>query len=84
MDFAHLEDQTLATLLTAGWDGDEDSICQALTYSADCVARDAFNEMLDMRVVEARAQALEDAEFAWNEEADGFGAVESLRELWSI
>jgi hypothetical protein len=48
------------------------------------VAEDAHNEMLDLRIVDARAQALEDAELAWNEDGDGFEAVDFLRELWQI
>jgi len=84
MRFAHVENRQLQDLLEFGWNGDEDDICQALTYSADCVAEDAQNELLDQRIVDARADALEDAEFAWNEEGDGFAAAESLRVLWSI
>ena len=49
--FSHVENNNLRSLLENGWDGDEDSICQALTYSSDCVAKDAFNELLDMRIV---------------------------------
>ena len=84
MNFGHVENASLRQLLENGWDGDEDSICTALTYSADCVAEDAHNEMLDLRIVDARAWAFEQAELAWNEEGDGFEAVDFLRELWQI
>ena len=84
MRFAHVENKQLQDLLEFGWNGDEDDICQAITYSADCVAEDAHNEMLDTRVVDARADALVNAEYAWNEEGDGFAAAEYLRELWSV
>lgn len=84
MKFGHVEDKSLQTLLEQGWQGDEDDICRALTLSADCVAQDAFNELIDMRIVDARADALAEAEHAWNEEGDGFAAVDCLRELWMI
>lgn len=84
MNFDHVENKNLRNLLVNGWDGDEDSICQALTYSADCMAEDLHNELLDERIVEQRARELGDAEFCWNEEGDGFEAVECLRSLWSI
>jgi len=84
MRFAHVENRQLRDLLEFGWNGDEDDICQALTYSADCVAEDAHNELLDQRIVDARARALEDAEHAWNELGDGFAAAESLRVLWGV
>jgi hypothetical protein len=84
MNFGHVENASLRQLLENGWDGDEDSICRALTYSADCVAEDAHNEMLDFSIVCARSMELEWAEISWNEEGDGFGAVEHLQKLWSI
>lgn len=84
MNFGHVKNHQLRHLLETGWNGDEDGIAAALTYSAGCVEQDVFNEMLDMRVVDARAAALEAAEAAWNDEGDGFAAVESLQELWSI
>lgn len=84
MNFAHVENKNLRSLLEQGWQGDEDDICRALTLSADCVAQDAFNELLDMRIVDARAAALDNASHAWNEEGDGFAAVDCLRELWMI
>ena len=84
MNFGHVENNMLRSLLENGWDGDEDSVCEALTHSADCVAQDAFNELLDMRVVDARSAALDNAEQAWNTEGDGFAAVDYLRELWLI
>mgnify|MGYP000176085663 FL=1 len=84
MRFAHVENKQLQDLLEFGWNGDEDDICNALTYSAECVAEDAQNELLDTRIVEARVEALEDAEAAWNDEGDGFAAGDFLRFLWSI
>lgn len=84
MNFDHVENANLRELLVNGWDGDEDSICQALTYSAECVAADVHNELLDDRIVCARSMEIEWAEIMWNEEGDGFGAVEHLRKLWSI
>jgi hypothetical protein len=84
MNFAHVENNNLRSLLERSWDGDEDTICQALHFSSECVAADAFNELLDMRIVEARSAALDNAVDAWNEEVDGFAAVDYLRELWLI
>jgi hypothetical protein len=84
MNFGHVENASLRQLLENGWNGDEDSICQALTYSAECVNDDLHNESLDERIVDARAWAFEQAELAWNEEGDGFEAVDFLRELWQI
>jgi hypothetical protein len=84
MNFDHVENSSLRELLDNGWDGDEDSICQALTYSAECVDADEQNELLDERVLCARSMELEYAEISWNEEGDGFAAVDHLRRLWSI
>jgi hypothetical protein len=84
MNFGHVENASLRRLLENGWDGDEDSICQALTYSANCVSADLHNELLDERIVCARSMEIEWAEIAWNEEGDGFGAVEHLQKLWQI
>lgn len=84
MKFDHLEEKWLQDLLENNWDGDEDTVCQALTYSRDCVEQDVHNELLDFRIVEARADALEQAEIAWNELGDGFAAVEELQKLWNI
>jgi hypothetical protein len=84
VNFDHVENTTLKTLLENGWDGDEDSICTALAYSAVCVAEDEQNELLDERIVCARSMEMEWAEIAWNEEGDGFGAVEHLQKLWQI
>jgi hypothetical protein len=84
MKFDHVEDRQLRDLLENGWNGDEDTVCCALTYSAECVAADSLNELLDYRVVDARADALAEAEHAWNSDGDGFEAVEQLRKLWLI
>lgn len=84
MRFDHVEDTNLKELLTQGWDGDEDVICQALTLSEQCVSEDAHNQLLDTRIVDARAAALEEAEHCWNELGDGHAAVESLRKLWEV
>jgi hypothetical protein len=84
MNFDHVENTSLRELLVNGWDGDEDSICQALYYSAECVDADEQNELLDERVLCARSMELEYAEISWNEEGDGFAAVDHLRRLWSI
>lgn len=84
MYWDHIENDLLRNLLTNGWDGDEDTICQALCYSSDAVAADVHNELLDSRIVEARAATLADAEAEWNEEGDGFATVDRLRDLWTI
>jgi hypothetical protein len=83
-DFAHVENQRLRELLENGWDGDEDSICQALTYSAKCVDEDETNEFISSEIYCARSMELEYAEISWNEEGDGFAAVDHLRKLWSV
>lgn len=83
-NFAHVENKQLKDLLEYGWNGDEDDICQALTYTAECVAADVHNELLDERIVDARAEALRNAEDAWNQDGDGFNAAEFLRDCWNI
>lgn len=81
-DWDHISERWLKELLTTGWQGDEDVICQALAYTSDCLGKDERNELISERVIAQRRGYHEDASYAWNEQGNGFDAVESLRDYW--
>jgi hypothetical protein len=84
MDFDHIEQEWLRNLLENGWDGDEDTICQALTYTENCLAEDDLNEHIPAGLMTSRTEFFEEASDSWNLEGDGFGAVDALRKAWDI
>lgn len=63
---------------------DDDSICQALSFAMQCNQADQHNEEVSFEILQARCEAYENAELAWNEEGDLNGTVEYLRRFWSV
>lgn len=79
--FSHVTDKTLRATLEG--DFSEDSICQALTTTAEALEADRGNEDVPAKALSIREQAFEDADFAWNEEGDAAACLEALRTFWS-
>lgn len=79
--FEHLDDPSLRSTLEG--DFSEDSICQALTTTADALESDKGNEDVGYAALAIREQAYEDASNAWNEEGDAAACLEALRKFWS-
>lgn len=82
-DFNHVDDKiTRGVLLHTSTD--EDSICHALDFAAQCLQADQHNEDVSFEVYASRVIAFESACDWWNEEARLDKTVESLQDFWSI
>jgi hypothetical protein len=80
--YNHVTNPKLKALLINGFNGDEDSICQALTYTESCLNEDMQNEDIPYSVLDQRESAFISASEAWNDLADGQESVEYLRAFW--
>lgn len=81
-NFDHVDDANTRAVLAG--DLSEDAICQALTWANQCCQADQHNEDVSFEMQAARAEALENAEYEWNEEGDAFECVEHLKQFWSV
>lgn len=81
MAYEHVVDERLRKILNDELT-DEDSVCYALTVTAEALREDMANEDIDLTVLDARLSAYNDAHGWWNDESDGFKAVESLQQVW--
>ncbi len=79
-EYAHVVDKKIRSVLEG--DVSEDAICYALTQSRDAVMQDQFNPDVSYETLAAREEAIDDAEFCWNEEGDLDGALEGLQRFW--
>lgn len=79
--FEHVADKTLRATLEG--DFSEDSICSALTTTAEALEADLANEDVPYEAIEVREQTYEEAAHAWNEEGDAAACLEALRKFWS-
>lgn len=74
-EFSAITDEAVRHIIVTS-QCDEDSICQALTFS-----REHFHDRSELQS-EHTEDALEEAEWQWNEEGDAEGALDSLRTFW--
>jgi alpha-galactosidase/6-phospho-beta-glucosidase family protein len=79
-DFDHVEDQKIRSLLLG--DVSEDAICYALTQSRDALMSDQFNPDVSYKTLAIREEAIDDAEFCWNDEGDLDGTLAGLQRFW--
>ncbi len=80
-DFAHVEDALIRSVLLG--DVSEDAICYALTKTRDALMQDQFNPDVSYKVLAIREAAIDEAEFAWNEDGDLDEMLAALRRFWS-
>ncbi len=80
-EFAHVEDLKIQSVLNG--DVSEDAICYALTQSREAVMQDQFNPDVSYKVLAIREAAIDEAEFAWNEDGDLDETLAALRRFWS-
>ncbi len=80
-EFAHVEDLKIQSVLNG--DVSEDAICYALTQSREAVMQDQFNPDVSYKVLAIREAAIDEAEFAWNEDGDLDEMLAALRRFWS-
>jgi hypothetical protein len=81
--FEHVTHNTTHRLLVDGWDGYEDAIIDALGFTDATQVNDVRTQMLDQRIIDARAEALLNAERTWDD-GDGEAALFYLRQYWRI
>jgi len=74
-EFSAITDESIRHIITTS-QCDEDSICQALTFS-----REHFHDRGELQS-EHTEDALEEAEWQWSEEGDAEGAIDSLQTFW--
>ena len=55
---------------------------RALEYTEVCVSEDADNEDVSATIFELRRDYLDDALYAWEQEADPVWTLDSLRMVW--
>lgn len=79
-DFDHVADQKIRSLLLG--DVSEDAICYALTQSRDALMADQFNPDVSYKTLAIREEAIDDAEFCWNDEGDLDGTLSGLQRFW--
>lgn len=79
-EFAHVEDQKIQSVLNG--DVSEDAICYALTQTRRAVMEDQFNPDVSYKVLAIREEAIDTAEFCWNEEGDLDGTLDALQRYW--
>ncbi len=79
--FAHVADDKIRGVLTG--DVSEDAICYALTQTRKAVMEDQFNPDVSYKTLAIREEAIDDAEFCWNDEGDLDGTLDALQRYWS-
>lgn len=79
-EFDHVEDKLIRSVLMG--DVSEDAICYALSKSRQALMEDQFNPDVSYKTLAIREEAIDDAEFLWNDEGDLDGALVGLQRFW--
>jgi hypothetical protein len=82
MDFAHVEDQLIRSVLEG--DISEDALCYALTKTIEHAWADQTHPDVPYAVSEQRLALAYDASDWWNEHGNVFESLECLRQAWKI
>jgi hypothetical protein len=83
MQLDHITSAAVRDVLS-GADHGGDAIADALSETERCFAEDLHIEEIPFHTLEARNDALCDAQQAWNEDGDEEAAIEALRRFWMV
>ena len=82
INFDHVSNIAVRRVLLRQEGGD--AVADALAFTGDCLRRDASDEEISHRTIEAREEAFEESSGWWNDEGNEWEAVEALRRYWAI